>query len=172
VRHAEPETTGLLLGRSDPGLSEAGRAQAATLLASLNVAAIYSSPLRRARETAQLAIESGASQHCRCVIVLDDLTEITYGDWDGLAWPEIECRWPDLAARKLADWPRVTPPGGESWQLFTERVHRALERIRLGPFPAMVVAHSTVNSVLHHDLVGGDPFTFLQHCGEIRRYEL
>ena len=51
VRHAEPEVTGVLLGRSDPPLSEGGRAAAAELRLSVEI--VYSSPLRRALETAE-----------------------------------------------------------------------------------------------------------------------
>ena len=77
VRHAEPAITGVILGQLDPELSAAGRAHAATLLTQVKLAAVYSSPLRRALETARL-LARGAR-----VEVLDDLREISYGDWDG-----------------------------------------------------------------------------------------
>jgi broad specificity phosphatase PhoE len=164
VRHAEPETTGLLLGRSDPGLSVAGRVQAAGIC--LDVKTIYSSPLRRAVETAKLCARGSR------VMVIDRLTEITYGEWDGLAWTEIETKWPELARRKLEDWPGVTPPGGENWDAFTARVREALAEIRRGPLPAVIVAHSTVNSILDSELTGRDPFQFVQQCGEVLSYEI
>ena len=103
---------------------------------------VYSSPLRRALETAQ-SIAHGAP-----IEVLDDLREISHGDWDGLTWSEIEARDPDLAARKLADWRGVTAPHGEPWQEFAARVALAFERIRAGPRPAAIVAHAAVNQLL------------------------
>ncbi len=142
IRHCEPTLTGVLLGQCDPPLSECGRAHAGTLLDGIRPAAIYSSPLRRALETAQ-AIARDAS-----VTVIDDLREITYGDWDGLMWAEIEDAEPALAARKLRDWPGVTPPGGETWPSFAARVTLAFEQIRNGPRPAAIVAHAAVNQVL------------------------
>lgn len=141
VRHCEPALTGVLLGQCDPPLGEAGRAQAAALRFP-KLAIIYSSPLRRALETAQ-AIARGAP-----VEIIDDLREITYGLWDGRVWAEIEAADPELAARKLADWRGVTPPGGETWKHFSARVMRAFDRIHAGPRPAAVVAHAAVNQLI------------------------
>jgi broad specificity phosphatase PhoE len=141
VRHCEPARTGVLLGQCDPPLSEAGRAQAAALRFP-ELAMVYSSPLRRALETAH-AIAHGAP-----VEIVDDLREITYGAWDGRAWAEIEGEDPELAARKLRDWRGVTPPGGETWREFSTRVRGAFDRIRAGPRPAAIVAHAAVNQII------------------------
>lgn len=145
VRHCEPAITGVLLGQSDPPLSEAGRGHAATLVFP-ELAIVYSSPLRRAVETAR-AIGRGAP-----VEIIEDLREITYGDWDGRTWSEIETRDPEIAACKLRDWRGVTPPGGERWENFADRVKRAFERILGGPIhhngPAAIVAHAAVNQVI------------------------
>ncbi len=142
LRHAEPAITGVLLGSLDPPLSEAGRKQAVTILNDVKLAMVYSSPLRRALETAQ-SIARGAP-----IEILNDLREISHGDWDGLTWNEIEARDPDLAARKLADWHGVPAPGGEPWPEFAARVSRAFEWIRSGPRPAAIVAHAAVNQLL------------------------
>jgi broad specificity phosphatase PhoE len=142
VRHAEPAITGVLLGSLDPPLSDAGRKQAITLLTGVNLAMVYSSPLRRALETAQL-MARGAP-----VETLDDLREISHGDWDGLTWGEIEARDSELADRKLTDWRAVTAPRGEPWKEFTIRVTRAFDHIRQGPRPAAIVAHAAVNQLL------------------------
>jgi alpha-ribazole phosphatase len=140
VRHCEPALTGVILGQCDPPLSEAGRVHAASL--ELNVAIVYSSPLRRALETAG-KIARGAP-----IEIVGDLREITYGAWDGRTWNEIESEDPELAARKLADWRGVTPPGGEDWKKFVARVSGAFQRIRQGPRPAAIVAHAAVNHVI------------------------
>jgi broad specificity phosphatase PhoE len=151
VRHAEPVITGVLLGSLDPPLSEAGRKHADTLLNNVKLAIVYSSPLRRALETAQ-SIARGAP-----VEILDDLREISNGDWDGLTWSEIEARDPYRAARKLADWRGISAPGGEPWSEFAARVSRAFERISRGPRPAAIVAHAAVNQLLGNvDQVYGD----------------
>jgi broad specificity phosphatase PhoE len=140
VRHAEPALTGVLLGQCDPELSDAGRSQASSL--SLDVRMIYSSPLRRALETARL-MARGAP-----VEIVDDLREITFGPWDGRTWADIASLEPELAARKLEDWRGVTNSGGEPWSDFAARVKRAFERIAAGERPAAVVAHAGVLHVI------------------------
>ena len=167
VRHAEPALTGVLLGRLDPPLSEAGRAQADGILAgiSMKLAAVYCSPLLRARETAD-------AMSSRAPIILDELLEIGYGDWDGNSWSEIERRWPDLARAKQDDWFGVTPPDGERWVDFRTRVVRAAGVIRRGPLPAAVVAHAAVNAVLAEEFAGADPLSFQQSYGEVLSIEI
>ncbi|HML15932.1 MAG TPA: histidine phosphatase family protein [Bryobacteraceae bacterium] len=142
VRHAEPAVTGVMLGSLDPPLSDAGRANAARLLRGIRWSIVYSSPLRRSAETAEL-IARGAP-----VEILDDLREISHGDWNGLTWAQVEARDPEFAARKLADWRGVTAPNAERWEDFALRVARAIERIRRGPRPAAIVAHAAVNQFI------------------------
>src|SRR5262245_65287733 len=83
IRHEEPEMRGRFIGRTDPPLTPAGLEAAAAKLAGLEVAAIYASPLRRARQTAE-AIGGPAP------IILPDLAEIDFGEWEGLTWQEID----------------------------------------------------------------------------------
>jgi broad specificity phosphatase PhoE len=164
IRHAEPELTGVLLGSCDPPLSEAGKRDARAIYLP-EVVVIYTSALRRARETAH-AIAT-------CPAVVDpDLNEISYGAWDGLSWSSIVRQFPAEADAKLANWTAVTPPGGEDWVRFVQRVARAERRIRAGLFPAAVVAHVTVNAVLAHILSGTEPSDFTQEYGEVVVYDL
>ena len=158
IRHAQPAVGGVLLGQSDPSLSDVGLAQADALAAVLPVhRCVYSSPLKRAVETA-IRFRSDP-------IILPELAEISYGEWDGLPWMEIENKWPSIAARKLEEWQRVESPGGEPWQDFESRVLVALQRIRGGPLPAIVVAHEAVNAVLLQALTGSRAAAFTQkHC--------
>ncbi|MBC8164266.1 MAG: histidine phosphatase family protein, partial [Bryobacteraceae bacterium] len=69
VRHAEPAITGVLLGHTDPPLSEAGRQQCPLIL--LNADVLYTSPLLRTRETAELIA------HGREIVILSDLAEMS-----------------------------------------------------------------------------------------------
>jgi alpha-ribazole phosphatase len=165
VRHAEPVETGLLAGRTDPPLSELGLQEAQEKLGRLRVRAVYSSPLRRALETAQ-AFE-GASLE-----VLEGLTEAGLGDWEGLRWSDVVRLDPEVARRKLENWFAVTPPGGEPWEAVGRRVGRTLARIRKGPFPAAVVAHLAVNAEIARQIAGTDPLEFRQDYCEVRAYDL
>ncbi|HEX6910165.1 MAG TPA: histidine phosphatase family protein, partial [Longimicrobium sp.] len=93
VRHGETawNRTGRLQGSRDLPLNEAGRRQAAALaehFRARSISAAYSSPLRRARETAG-AILAGRDVP---VQVLPDLAEMRCGAWEGLDAAERERR--------------------------------------------------------------------------------
>jgi broad specificity phosphatase PhoE len=161
IRHARPTAEGVLLGQSDPALSERGREEARHTLSGIEVERVYSSPLRRALETTAF-LRSSAD-----VTVLDQLAEISLGTWDGLSWAEVERADPQLARRKSKDWFGVTPPEGESWTAFSSRVLAALESIRNGALPAAIVAHLAVNSVIAAKVAGRPPGEFQQSYCEV-----
>lgn len=162
IRHAEPETCGVFTGQSDPSIGSEGREKAARIR--IPACPVYSSPLRRARETAGFL--SAAP------VILPGLAEISYGAWDGLSWREIESRWPDLARRKLLNWQETTPPGGETWGDFFNRAANALCLILAGPLPCAVVAHEAVNAIIAQRLVNIDVNEYRQHYCEIKQYEI
>jgi len=166
IRHARPAVEGVLLGQSDPPLSDQGRSDAHRAFSGLQVERIYSSPLRRARETA-VFLQSPAQ-----VTVLDELAEISLGAWDGKCWEEAQRANPALANRKAEDWFGVTPPDGESWSAFTKRVLNALDHVRRGPMPAAIVAHSAVNSVIAANLLGSSVIQFQQAYCEVIEFDL
>jgi broad specificity phosphatase PhoE len=87
-------------GHADPPLNDTGRAQAAALakaLADESLDAVYSSPLRRAFETAEIA----AAPHGLEPVPVDALREVDVGSWEGLTRAEIEQRYPEQFARWL-----------------------------------------------------------------------
>jgi len=126
IRHGEPEggAAGRLRGRSDAPLSALGCRQAAwagSVVASLPPTAdarYYTSPLRRARQTAALALEGTGRE----AAVLDDLVEVDVGEWEGLDYAEAAERDPEEAARWAVWDPGFRFPGGESLAGFLERV--------------------------------------------------
>ncbi|HZB49311.1 MAG TPA: bifunctional RNase H/acid phosphatase [Mycobacteriales bacterium] len=145
VRHGETVLSGKRFsGRGDPMLSERGTAQAAAVASRLSkvdgVAAVVSSPLRRARATAD-AIAAGLG----LVVTVDaDLVEGDFGRWDGLTFAEVKEGWPTEHAAWLAD-PAAAPPGGESVNQVARRARRARDRI-LAAYPGrtvVVVSHVT-----------------------------
>jgi broad specificity phosphatase PhoE len=166
IRHARPVLDGVLLGQSNPPLSDQGRADAQRALSEFEVERVYSSPLRRAVETAAF-LQSPAE-----VITLDGLTEISMGLWDGKSWDEVRRADPGLADRKSEDWLSVTPPEGESWSAFTARVLKALDLVRSGPQPAAIVAHWAVNSVIASTLRDSSPIQFQQAYCEVIELDL
>ncbi|TQF73520.1 bifunctional RNase H/acid phosphatase [Rhodococcus spelaei] len=108
-------------GRGNPQLTELGLAQAgsaATRLAERGgIAAVVSSPLGRARQTAAAA----ASALGLPVTVHDGLTETDFGQWEGLTFAEASEHDPDLHRRWLTDT-SLRPPGGESFDEVRGRV--------------------------------------------------
>jgi broad specificity phosphatase PhoE len=102
ARHGETDWNreGRFQGHADPPLNETGRAQAAELAAELEgveLAAVYSSPLRRAVETAAVV----AAEHGLEPVAVDALREVDVGSWQGLTREEIEARFPEQFARWL-----------------------------------------------------------------------
>ena len=145
VRHGSTvhSTQWRFSGRNDLPLDDAGRAQAAALAvapALSAVTAVISSPILRARQTAEaIADELGLD-----VRVDDGLAETDFGEWEGLTFAEISERYPAQLARWLAST-ATAPPGGESFDAVAERVRPARDRIveTYPGQPVAVVSHVT-----------------------------
>lgn len=145
-------------GRGNPPLTAVGREQAARaakmLAAKGGISAIVSSPLGRARETAEAA---GAALGIE-VRVVDGLTETDFGDWEGLTFREAAARDPELHARWLGD-PSLPAPGGESFDTVRERVE-AVRRDLVARYPGanvVVVSHVTPIKTLLQLALGVGP---------------
>jgi broad specificity phosphatase PhoE len=110
--------SGLLLGRADPPLDAVGRQQAEAIAAVLPAeAAVYSSPLRRCRETAAAYGADHILEHA--------LIELDYGDFDLTSIG-------DIPAETMREWranPEFAPPNGESLQQLADRVAGFFDRI-------------------------------------------
>ena len=108
------------VGSSDEPLTDLGIEQARSMgeaLASLPIAAVVSSPLQRARGTAE-QVAAGRGLEVR---IDDRLREQSFGEWEGLSSDEARARDPEL----YAAWGRrddVVPPGGESQIAMQTRV--------------------------------------------------
>lgn len=140
-RHAETEwsLSGRHTGRTDIPLTGAGReraAQTAPLIAGHEWAAVLSSPLGRARETAALA---GLEDR---VEVRDDLLEWDYGDYEGITTHEIQATRPD--------WSLWTDgcPGGERAADVGARVDRVIAEALEAGGDVALFAHGHVLRVL------------------------
>jgi broad specificity phosphatase PhoE/ribonuclease HI len=151
LRHGETEHTVELRfsgrGGADPGLVEAGWAQAraagaAVAAGSSDVAAVVTSPLRRTRETAEAVAEVLGAP----VEVEPDLAECAFGEWDGLTYAQVHERWPEELRRWL--WSTdVAPPGGESLAQVERRVSRSRDAVLARHVRRRVVVVSHVTPV-------------------------
>ena len=146
IRHGHTDALGTrLVGRTPHvHLSASGRAQAERLrarLARVPLAAIYSSPLERAIETAApLARDRDLQVQTR-----DELLEVDFGSWSGMTFEQLE----PLAAWRAFNTHRSTTgvPHGEHALDVQARVMRALARVRADH------ASDTVALVSHADVI-------------------
>ncbi|MDX3108766.1 bifunctional RNase H/acid phosphatase [Nonomuraea angiospora] len=132
-------------GRGDAELTPNGLAQAAAAAERLSrepyrLDVIVSSPLKRARQTAEaVARRTGLD-----VEVEEDLRELDFGDWEGHTFTEVQRRWPAELSAWFAD-PETAPPGGESFATVARRVQAAGERLveRYEGKTVLAVSHVT-----------------------------
>ena len=108
------------------------------MFATLPVDAVYSSPLKRALDSARSVAEAQ-----RLEVRIDErLMEIHAGVFQGLAWAEIERRYPAEAARWKSHDPDFRIPEGESRRELMIRAAEAFASVRAaGHERAVVVAH-------------------------------
>ena len=144
LRHGEANVLGRINGRlPGVGLSEKGRADIAAAvdrLAQERIEAIYSSPLQRTRETAEIL----AHRLALPIGYREDVIELDFGEWTGLT-PDVirkDDRWHVWANRRSI----AAIPGGESWRGVQGRVVSALFDLqRMHPQgTVVVVSHGDV----------------------------
>lgn len=122
VRHGQSLTNadGLLVGRSDPALSELGELQARALRHWLvGVREVWTSPLRRARRTAELTCPNIEAE------VREEFIEVDYGKWEGRHLSEVSmAQWKEFESSG-----DLVFEGGESLRSVDRRVHATLEHL-------------------------------------------
>ena len=176
VRHAEPDWDSARQSGTDPGLTALGRQQAAALaehLQRLPLAALYCSPLARARETAAAI---AAAQQLAAILV-PDLAEIGVPLLQNASQTDVDAYFLAAAKRPFREhWEGF--PGGEAFRAFHARVTSAIGAV-LAPYgvhaqiidgfsawsaPARaqtlrigVVGHGGTNSVILTHLLGVPP---------------
>jgi probable phosphoglycerate mutase len=149
VRHGETDwsATGKHTSRTDLSLNEEGRERAHALAAELArqaFALVLTSPMKRARETCELAGFGDVAETCQ------DLVEWDYGEYEGITTPQIREQRPG--------WWLWTDgcPGGEMPAQVSERADRALARLREAGGDALVFAHGHILRVLTARWLGMD----------------
>lgn len=156
IRHGQTEWNVLqkAQGHSDIPLDDLGLKQAESLakhFSSLSLQFVFSSDLIRSADTARpLAEATGAK-----LILTSLLRERSFGDWEGLNYPEIRERIATLGP----DPGYAVPPGGESMAMVHERLDNFLENQFKTCEAAAVVSHGGTSSALLAHLLGTPPGT-------------
>ncbi len=153
IRHGETalNAQGILQGpRVDAPLNERGLVQArllATRLRDEGLDALYTSPLQRARQTAQAVVDAvGGHLEAR---ILPDLYELDYGEFSGRPKTEVA----DAVSQVLDAWkmgfPDASFPSGESAVVAQQRIRPTIERLVAHARDATiaVVAHGHINRI-------------------------
>jgi len=134
---------GRFQGQQEVPLDDTGRRQAAELAeraASHDFAVLWSSPLLRARETAD-----AVSRRLGLEPIEDArLMETDAGDWTDRTFAEVQAEAPELFAAFASGDPGFAFPGGESFAQQELRVSAAIADIEAGTLPALVVCHGMV----------------------------
>jgi broad specificity phosphatase PhoE len=151
VRHGQDEDNARhhINGRRDTELTELGRTQASTIaaqLSSIRITTVYTSPLRRSRQTADIIAAHLGIQDIR---EDSDLIEREYGILTGVSVSEIR----QIATRVLLidQFQHVLEaPGVETYSDLWARAGRVLERIgkRHSQDFVLIVAHNEINKMI------------------------
>ena len=148
------------MGRSDPPLNARGERQArdlATEIARFAPEVVVASPLRRARQTAELG--AATSRPSRVVEVDARLVEVDFGAWEGLTFEEARQR--DPAGFAAFESERIEGfPGGESVYDVAGRMLPAVTGRDAGR--VLFVSHATVLRVTVAALLGLEPAGYRQ----------
>lgn len=163
IRHGETEwnAEGKYISFTDKDLSDKGLAQAeavAKRLAEESLETVFVSPRSRALQTAEYV----AQRHSYKPVILPELDEINFGDWEGLTFKDIEERYPGLLERWIDDPSQIPIPEGEPWKRFAGRVRKGFERMTAGREEGAlaVVSHGgTIRAVLI-EMLGLEPAVF------------
>ncbi|ORT53586.1 histidine phosphatase family protein [Frankia sp. KB5] len=164
--------------RGCTGLTDHGRRQAQQLARRLYtdhmqtpIAAAYTTPLRRAWETADVIAEHLDLS----VTAVDDLREPDYGDADGKLWTDVVSEFGRIPAQH-PDHPIA--PGAETWTAYLQRATASLRNIlaRHTDEAVLIVGHGeTVTAAAHHflNLTAGfrASIAFAVHYASITRWE-
>ena len=158
IQHGETEwnVSEIFRGRRDVGLNEMGTKQAKLLahyLRDLKIEAIYSSPLKRAMDTAR----SIAKHHGIVVKAAPGLIDFNYGVWEGLTHQEVRIKYRELYERWLKEPHIVKMPEGESLGEVRQRAKDVVYNVVLEHSGMVVlVSHRVINKVLICSILGLD----------------
>lgn len=163
VRHGQTEWNAIrrMQGQWNSNLNQAGRGHAdinGQLLATLDIDAMYVSPLDRTRQTAEII-----NQYLNLEPVFDDrIMEWHCGDWSGEMYAEIPDKWPSEWQQMEQDRYHFRPPNGENYPDMLERSKPFVDELLTTSFKNIaIVSHGMIGKVMFSYLMDYDPYHVL-----------
>ena len=158
ARHGETawNVAEVVRGRLGVELNETGQKQAALLaeyLSNLGIEALYSSPLPRALQTAETI-----AQHCKLEVNIEArLTDLDFGQWQGLSLQEVREKYGELYLLWENSPEQIRMPDGENLGDVRKRAMAVVDSVvSKHAGKAVLVSHRVVNKVLICGLLGMD----------------
>lgn len=147
IRHGRTESNvkSKYMGFSEEDIDVEGYRQANALslrLKSSPIKAFYSSPLKRTLSTAEII----ANPHGKKIFIRNELTEIDFGDWEGLTKDEIKKKWPSIFDEMRQDPGSLILPNGESFSAMQKRAELVLTEL------CDAHANETI-AIITHDII-------------------
>jgi len=133
IRHGQTlwNEEGRYQGNKDIDLTEEGIKQArltAEYLSDVKFSCIYSSPLKRAVDTAKIINETNKGKNLK-IIIRENLKEMHFGKWEGMKFEQLGREFHDEFQQWLKDPYNYCPTGGESFRKVKKRAIEEIEKI-------------------------------------------
>ena len=133
IRHGQTlwNQEGRYQGDKDIDLTKEGIRQArltAEYLSDVNFSNIYSSPLKRAVDTANIINKTNKGKNLK-IIIRDNFKEMHFGKWEGMKFEQLGKVFPEEFHQWLNDPYNYCPTGGESFKQVKERSIKEIENI-------------------------------------------
>jgi len=177
VRHGETDWNReqVFRGRLDIPLNDFGRQQAQAIgekLADAKLTAVYTSPLKRARETADIVARACGLE----ALVQEGFIDLDFGEWQGLTQGQVRAQFPEVYRTWQGTPEAAAIPGAEPLTVVKERAVSAIMKLaeRLPDARVCIVSHRVVCKLVMAWALGLDEGAFWrirQDTGCINTFE-
>lgn len=172
VRHGATDYNGLgvYFGKTDCPLNGEGILQGKALghsLADIHFDEIYTSPMQRCLDTARFITTE------KKPLVLNELKELDFGLWEGLNYKQCMDLYPEEFAEWSSNLKNTTPPEGEHYLNFYERIRECYDsKLSVKEGAILIVAHKGVLQMLASILLAGDDSLFWNIDFQLGKYSI
>lgn len=152
MRHGQAAPNGILAGQTDYPLTQKGETEIqawASFFAPIPISAVWSSPLLRARQSAEIIMKSLNKPISEENFFIEpNFREISLGKWEGLSKDEVRQNYAEEWEQRGRDFMHFAPPEGESFDTLAKRAVPAFKRLfrdLLERRHVLIMAHQAVN---------------------------